>query len=316
MAQSSNAKGPRNEDPTELYDIIEELGKGSYGAIYKAIYKKEANVVAIKIVPIETDNTQELMDEIQILSECRSPNIVNYIESYKHNGYLWIIMEYCGAGSIGDIMKICNITLNEEQIQIVAREALNGIRYLHQHKLIHRDIKSGNILLNQKGECKLADFGVSAQLQQTISKRDTVIGSPYWMAPEVLMSNKYDNKADIWSLGITLIELAQGKPPLHEMHPLRALVQIPALDPPKLEINNNKKWSQEFETFLSLCLRKNPEERLSADELYKLNWIRKAGRRTILQHLVLNIIPQIEKYRENKRKKLKIEEKKKRIRNW
>ena len=160
----------------------------------KARDMRDDSVVAIKIVQIETDNTKELVREIAILSKCRSKYIVNYCGSYRHKDEIWITMEYCGAGSVGDVIKITKKRLKEDQIAVIAKHTLSGLKYLHKNNIIHRDIKAGNILLNHQGQCKLADFGVSAQLAQTISRRNTVIGSPYWMAPEVLKQNNYDQK--------------------------------------------------------------------------------------------------------------------------
>eukprot|EP01083_Nonionella_stella_P289569 985378_1 len=186
-------------------------------------------------------------------------------------------MEYCIAGSIGDIIKITKHTLSESEIAIIAKHILSGLKYLHKNNIIHRDIKCGNILLSDSGQCKLADFGVSAQLAQTISRRNTVIGSPYWMAPEVLKQNNYNQKADIWSMGISIIEMADGRPPLSNLHPLRALLQIPSNPSPQITNINNK--SQSIHSFLSLCLEKNPHKRLNANELLKHSFIKNAPKK-------------------------------------
>eukprot|EP01084_Bolivina_argentea_P054510 99953_1 len=290
-----------NDDPTELFSFEEQLGKGSYGGVVKARDNRDNSVVAIKIVPIETDNTKELIREIAILSKCRSKYIVNYYGSYRHLDEIWITMEYCIAGSIGDIIKITKHTLSESEIAIIAKHILSGLKYLHKNNIIHRDIKCGNILLSDSGQCKLADFGVSAQLAQTISRRNTVIGSPYWMAPEVLKQNNYNQKADIWSMGISIIEMADGRPPLSNLHPLRALLQIPSNPSPQITNINNK--SQSIHSFLSLCLEKNPHKRLNANELLKHSFIKNAPKKIIIQQLIVNVMPKIKKYREEKRKK-------------
>ncbi|ETO31618.1 hypothetical protein RFI_05503 [Reticulomyxa filosa] len=197
-------------------------------------------------------------------------------------------------------------TLTEPQLAVVCREALQGLKYLHSNRLIHRDIKAGNILLNHKGQCKLADFSVSTQLQHTISKHNTVIGSPFWMAPEVVRQNMYESKADIWSLGITVIEMAEGKPPLRREHKIlqqtnKALLKIPVNDPPTL--HEKEKWSDALHDFLRRCLVMDAKERWSAEELLQHKFIKNAGNNSITQSLVLNAMPLIEQFRDKKNKK-------------
>jgi serine/threonine protein kinase len=272
-------------DPEELFDLVEELGEGSYGTVCKAIRKSDGAVFAVKRIPIEADMS-EVEKEIHILEQCASPYIVSYAGAYqsKKHEELWIVMEYCGGGSISDLMAICECTLTEQQIAAVCASVLHGLAYLHGMRKIHRDIKAGNVLLNSKGECKLADFGVSAQLNSTMSKRQTVIGTPYWMAPEVIQNPEYDTKADIWSLGITAIEMAQGEPPYANVHPMRAIFMIPAKPSPKLE--DASQWSKSFNDFLELCLKKKHSERPTAKELLEHPFIRKARSTAILQDLI------------------------------
>jgi len=193
-------------------------------------------------------------------------------------------MEFCGAGSVSDLMRITDKTMNEEQIAVILKDALKGLIYLHSKRKIHRDIKAGNILLNNKGEGKLADFGVSGQLSDTMAKRQTVIGTPFWMAPEVIQEVGYDVKADLWSLGITAIEMAEGKPPYSNIHPMRAIFMIPSRPPPKL--TEPDKWSKEFNDFVVHCLTKNPEQRPPATDLLKHAFIAKAKTSTILVGLI------------------------------
>lgn len=252
--------------------------------------------MAIKVLEVENEDTSELQKEINILKECDSPWIVSYRGSYEKDGKMWIIMEYCGAGSLCDLMAICEKTLTEEEIAVVMREALKGLEYLHQSKKIHRDIKSGNILLNHFGDCKLADFGVSAELTTTMAKRKTVIGTPYWMAPEVLQSTEYNGKADIWSLGITAIELAVGEPPHANVHPMRAIFLIPTSEPPSLP--DPSKWSPEFNDFIKVCLAKNPEKRPTASYLLSNHpFITKAQSKSIIASLVETSMKDIDDYR-------------------
>lgn len=187
-------------------------------------------------------------------------------------------MEYCEAGSVSDMMAVCRVVFEEPEIATILHSALLGLDYLHKQRKIHRDIKAANILLNGKGESKLADFGVSAQLSETITKRRTMIGTPYWMAPEVLTQASYDTKADIWSLGITAIEIACGAPPLNRIHPMRALVLIPSRPPPTLP--NPGDFSENFNDFIAKCLTKDPSKRPSAEELLNHPFIK--GSPTIL----------------------------------
>eukprot|EP00281_Chroomonas_sp_CCMP1168_P004920 CAMPEP_0206270382 /NCGR_PEP_ID=MMETSP0047_2-20121206/32837_1 /ASSEMBLY_ACC=CAM_ASM_000192 /TAXON_ID=195065 /ORGANISM="Chroomonas mesostigmatica_cf, Strain CCMP1168" /LENGTH=163 /DNA_ID=CAMNT_0053699017 /DNA_START=1 /DNA_END=489 /DNA_ORIENTATION=+ len=160
-----------------------------------------------------------LMREITILRECDSPHIVRYLGSYQKDNDLWIAMEYCNAGSVSDLMEAANMTLSEELVACVCAASLKGLEYLHSLRRIHRDIKAANIMLNESGEAKIADFGVSAAYSSTHSKRNTVVGTPFWMAPEVIQVGDYDGRADIWSLGITAVEMAEGQPPLAHLHP-------------------------------------------------------------------------------------------------
>jgi serine/threonine protein kinase len=234
-------------------------------------------------VGIDND-LEDIIKEIDFMKGCNSQYIVKSYGSYFKDNELWIVMEYCGAGSVCDIMKICDKTLTEDQIAVVSKDVLHGLHYLHDLRKIHRDIKAGNILLNTNGASKLADFGVSGQLSDTMAKRQTVIGTPFWMAPEVIQEVGYDVKADIWSLGITCIEMAESKPPYSNIHPMRAIFMIPSRPPPKL--TEADKWSADFNDFVFKCLTKNPDQRPGAKELLEHPFIAKAKSRTILQPLL------------------------------
>ncbi|GLH10028.1 Serine/threonine-protein kinase hippo [Gryllus bimaculatus] len=218
--------------PEEVFDIICKLGEGSYGSVYKALHKESGQVLAIKQVPVDTD-LQEIIKEISIMQQCDSPWV--------------IVMEYCGAGSVSDIMRLRKKTLTEDEIATILCDTLKGLEYLHLRRKIHRDIKAGNILLNTEGHAKLADFGVAGQLTDTMAKRNTVIGTPFWMAPEVIQEIGYDCVADIWSLGITALEMAEGKPPYGDIHPMRAIFMIPTKPPPSFR--EPDQWSPEFIDF-------------------------------------------------------------------
>lgn len=269
--------------PEEVFDIICKLGEGSYGSVYKALHKESGQVLAIKQVPVDTD-LQEIIKEISIMQQCDSPYVVKYYGSYFKNTDLWIVMEYCGAGSVSDIMRLRKKTLSEDEIATILSDTLKGLEYLHLRRKIHRDIKAGNILLNSEGHAKLADFGVAGQLTDTMAKRNTVIGTPFWMAPEVIQEIGYDCVADIWSLGITALEMAEGKPPYGDIHPMRAIFMIPTKPPPSFR--DPDKWTPEFIDFVSVCLVKNPKERALATDLLQHVFIGNSKPPNILSQMI------------------------------
>ncbi|XP_067834204.1 serine/threonine-protein kinase 3 [Heptranchias perlo] len=271
------------KQPEEVFDVLEKLGEGSYGSVFKAIHKESGQVVAIKQVPVESD-LQEIIKEISIMQQCDSAYVVNYYGSYFKNTDLWIVMEYCGAGSVSDIIRLRNKTLIEDEIATILKSTLKGLEYLHFMRKIHRDIKAGNILLNTEGHAKLADFGVAGQLTDTMAKRNTVIGTPFWMAPEVIQEIGYNCVADIWSLGITAIEMAEGKPPYADIHPMRAIFMIPTNPPPTFR--KPELWSDEFTDFVKKCLVKNPEQRTTATQLLQHTFIKNAKSVSILRDLI------------------------------
>ncbi|XP_069958392.1 serine/threonine-protein kinase 3 isoform X1 [Cherax quadricarinatus] len=288
--------------PEEVFDIICKLGEGSYGSVYKALHKESGQVLAIKQVPIDTD-LQEIIKEISIMQQCDSHHVVKYYGSYFKDSDLWIVMEYCGAGSVSDIMRLRKKTLTEEEIATVIYDTLRGLEYLHLRRKIHRDIKAGNILLNTQGHAKLADFGVAGQLSDTMAKRNTVIGTPFWMAPEVIQEIGYDCVADIWSLGITALEMAEGKPPYGDIHPMRAIFMIPTKPPPSFR--EPDQWQPEFIDFVSRCLVKNPEERATASELLQHQFIHGAQPSSILRNMLEEAMEIRESQNSNRQNQIK-----------
>ena len=289
-------------DPETLYELNGELGVGTYGRVFSGRSKATGETVAIKIIAFGED-IQPLKREVDIMKECKNEFVVRYLGSYEKESTLWIAMELCEPGSIADVMRMTKTTLTESQIRVVCASVLLALVYFHGRKYIHRDIKAGNILLTRTGIAKIADFGVSAQLTTIHSMRDTAIGAPFWMAPEVIKEEQYNGKADIWSLGISVIEMAEGKPPHHEIHPMRAIFMIPSRDPPTLQTPN--KWSADMIDFLSKCLVKDPTKRMSADELLVHPFVKieveklkvNGGKSPILMDLVNTCLPLMEDFR-------------------
>lgn len=291
------AKGQIN--PEELYTLESVIGKGSFGIVYKGITKKSGEAVAIKIIDLENaeDAIDDIHQEINILAQCDSPFITKYSGSYLKSANLWIIMEYM-AGSAFDLMKPG--PLEEQYAAVVIRELLKGLEYLHNLGIMHRDIKAANILISHEGNVKLADFGVAGQLTRDKKKRDTFVGTPYWMAPEVIQQNEYNAKADIWSTGITALELVNGEPPHAGLHPMRALFTIPKSEPPTLEGN----FSKNFKEFISFCLNKDPEDRPTAAVLLRHKFFKNTRKNNCL----IDLIDRYQKWRETNKEEEEEEE--------
>ncbi|XP_043960907.1 TRAF2 and NCK interacting kinase b isoform X8 [Gambusia affinis] len=271
-------------DPAGIFELVELVGNGTYGQVYKGRHVKTGQLAAIKVMDVTGDEEEEIKAEINMLKKySHHRNIATYYGAFiKKNppgmdDQLWLVMEFCGAGSVTDLIKNTKgNSLKEEWIAYICREILRGLTHLHQHKVIHRDIKGQNVLLTENAEVKLVDFGVSAQLDRTVGRRNTFIGTPYWMAPEVIACDEnpdatYDFKSDLWSLGITAIEMAEGAPPLCDMHPMRALFLIPRNPAPRLK---SKKWSKKFQSFIESCLVKSHSQRPSTEQLLKHPYIR------------------------------------------
>uniref|UniRef100_A0A8C9J3Y5 Myosin-IIIa n=1 Tax=Panthera tigris altaica TaxID=74533 RepID=A0A8C9J3Y5_PANTA len=290
-------------DPSDTWEIIETIGKGTYGKVFKVLNKKNGQKAAVKILDPIHDIDEEIEAEYNILKTLSDhPNVVRFYGMYfkkdKINGdKLWLVLELCNGGSVTDLVKGFlkkGKRMSEPVIAYILREALLGLQHLHNNKTIHRDVKGNNILLTTEGGVKLVDFGVSAQLTSTWHRRNTSVGTPFWMAPEVIaceqqLDTTYDARCDTWSLGITAIELGDGDPPLADLHPMRALFKIPRNPPPHLR--QPEMWSAEFNDFISKCLTKDYEKRPTVSDLLQHKFITQIeGQDVMLQKQLMEFI--------------------------
>uniref|UniRef100_A0A8C1BYC5 Mitogen-activated protein kinase kinase kinase kinase n=1 Tax=Cyprinus carpio carpio TaxID=630221 RepID=A0A8C1BYC5_CYPCA len=250
-----DAIGVSHTDPRDDYELIHRIGSGTYGDVFKARSIKTSVIAAIKVVKLDPgDDISSIQHEITMMKDCTHKNIVAYFGSYLRNNKLWICMEFCGGGSLQDIYHVTG-PLKERQIAYVSRETLQGLHHLHEAGKMHRDIKGANILLTERGDVKLADFGVAAEINASVAKRKSFIGTPYWMAPEVAAVERkggYNQLCDIWAVGITAIELAELQPPMFDLHPMRLCLFL---------------RSTEFHNFIKMALTKNPRKRPTAEKL-------------------------------------------------
>lgn len=258
-------------DPEKLWSHEDNLGEGSFGMVRKVKHTNNGTYAAAKVIPVKyEEELEDFVIEVNILTQCKHQGVIGLIDAYLWNDDLWVLLELCNGGALDDILLELEQGLQEKQIRCIANQMTTALDYLHSHCVIHRDLKAGNILLKEDGTVKLTDFGVSALCKTVDERRNTFIGTPYWMAPEVVICENitdqpYGYKSDIWSLGITMIECAEMSPPWHDMHPMRVLFKIPKSPPPQL--TDQDKWSKDFHDFLDACLQKGESERSTAAEL-------------------------------------------------
>jgi len=264
-------------DPDTIFVEQKKIGEGAAGTVFVATDNRTGQQVAVKKMKLDDESTELIVSEIHMMKSSNHPNIIGYIDAYSKNNDLWVVMEYMDQGMLTEWLEqypFGPCQMSEPEIAFIMGETLKALKYIHNLHRVHRDIKSDNILLNDRGEVKLADFGYAAQLTQQKQKRNTIVGTPYWMAPELIRGQSYDTKVDIWSLGIMAMEMAEGEPPYMEFPPLRALFLISTKGIPPLK--EEDKWSADFKDFLAKCLEKDPEKRPNAVEMLKHNFLKKS----------------------------------------
>lgn len=293
----------KNINPASLYDLVSIIGEGAYGCVYKAYLRHQFPTAstplveyAVKIIPISSamanDEKHEQWNEIEVLQRLSCPYVVSFIESFIFDDELWLVLELCSGGSLNDLLEELNNQderLSEDEIKAIVSYCLLGIKHLHTNLSIHRDIKPGNILLTKSGKVKLGDFGISAQLSEKTMKRRTVVGSPFYMAPEIIDETSYDGKVDIWSLGITILELCEGRPPHHDKHgALKVLFAITEGKAPRLK--DPDRWSTDMVDFVHQCLVKEVDQRASVNRLITHPWVQDLIRKISDYNEGLNVL--------------------------
>lgn len=297
MSAAGSSKTATRKPVAQRFKLLEIIGRGKFGTVHKAVDVDTRQVIAIKILNLDTDSEEvkDIQQEIRFLSNLKSvPNITHYFGSYLNGHKLWILMDYCAGGSVRTLLKPG--PLHEKYISVVARELFIALQFIHEHGVIHRDIKAANILISREGRVKLCDFGVAAQLTSTALKRTTMAGTPYWMAPEVITEGAtYNAKADIWSTGITIYEMATGNPPYSDKDALRAMQLITQHEPPRLE---GRQYGPLLKEIIAICLEEKPDLRPTAEDVLKSKFIKSS--RTFSTTVLKEVIGKYLLWRDNK----------------
>jgi hypothetical protein len=275
----------RNDDPTKVYKRTRKLGEGASGVVYSALHRKTREKCAIKITSIS--ELEQVKTEIAMQNMSKHPNVVGYLETFVTQSDIWMIMEYMQGGPLTEMVGQGKVW-SEPCIAYVLKQMLMALAFLHRQHRLHRDIKSDNVLVDYDGRVKLADFGFAVGLTAEVDKRRSVVGTPYWMAPELIRGLPYDSKVDVWSLGITAIEMMEGEPPLMDQPPLRALLEITTRGTPQPA--NPKKWSRELKHFLNKSMDVDPEKRSSCESLLMHPFLRKACSQTDFKKFVGKVL--------------------------
>eukprot|EP01126_Amoeba_proteus_P057894 TRINITY_DN7413_c0_g1_i1.p1 TRINITY_DN7413_c0_g1~~TRINITY_DN7413_c0_g1_i1.p1 ORF type:complete len:441 (+),score=102.80 TRINITY_DN7413_c0_g1_i1:61-1383(+) len=262
------------QNPNLLYEDFRKCGEGASGEVFLATEKTTGRDVAVKKMELNKESERMIITEIGIMKTSKHENVIAFYDSFLLDRQLWVVMEYCDGGCLTDILEEDTIFMSETQIAYCCRETLKALTYIHDAQRIHRDIKSDNLLLTMQGGIKLSDFGYAAQLQSSKTKRNTIVGTPYWMAPELIRGRDYNNKVDVWSLGIMVMEMAEGEPPYMEFPPLRALFLITTKGVPGLQ--QEELWSEDFLNFTYSCLETQVEKRPTSHHQLEHPFIRTA----------------------------------------
>jgi serine/threonine protein kinase len=290
----SRSSGHRKKLKPSDFTLMEKIGEGSYGKVYRAVWKHYNAIVAIKIISLESD-WLPLLAEVNMVIDLRHECIVNYYGWFFHEKDLWLVMEYCDSGSLSDVLAVLGHGLDEMQLSAVSRSVLSSLAYVHEKNRIHRDIKAGNLLVTSDGLVKLCDFGIAAQLDTNVVQRGTRIGSPFWMAPEVIAAMGHNTKADIWSFGITVLELLTRAPPHFDLHMMDAMIQIQKGPPPQAPPGT----TFVFRSFIQKILVKDPTMRPTAEELLMSPFILKCGDHSI--DIIMDLVLQYRKRKEERK---------------
>lgn len=300
------------DDLLSKFELKEVLGKGIFGTVYMGIEKETNDTVAIKKISVGDINVEELSRKLNLIKECSNKYLVDLKCAFLRKGELWLVMEYCDGGSIKDIMRFLSKPLNELQIAVICQQVLRGLNYMHKNEMIHCGIRAKNLIVNSKGRVKLAGMGVWMKLSNTATLKAATTEYSYWMSPELISKNKYTRRTDIWSLGITAIEMAEGEPPYHNINPIstRSIIKTK----PAFGLTNPDLWSPEFNSFINMCLQVDPKHRPSTSQLLVHPFLLKSKENKLIIQLVNEVNEHKDLIKENFPEGIQLKEKPYRIR--